>query len=161
MDLNPLRGVPGARSSYALRFGAALFVVLLVVGVFGGVIYAHTGSELEDDVESLFRAAIADEVNELSTTEEIAATSSQVATLAERTAATSTDARESARRAIDGMNAIEAEANEAVAEVGRLEDELETIDDLLAFIGDVTRETNMLALNASIEAATQQQAAAT
>ncbi|WP_229380224.1 hypothetical protein [Haloterrigena salifodinae] len=52
MDLNPLRGVPGARSSYALRFGAALFVVLLVLGVFGSVIYAHTGSELEDDVES-------------------------------------------------------------------------------------------------------------
>lgn len=42
----------GVRSRYALRFGAALFVVLLVVGVFGGVIYAHTGSELEEDVES-------------------------------------------------------------------------------------------------------------
>ncbi|WP_049914181.1 methyl-accepting chemotaxis protein [Haloterrigena salina] len=112
--------------------------------------------EIADGAErqSTQLAAIADEVDELSTTtEEIAATSSQVATLAERTAATSTDARESARRAIDGMNAIEAEADEAVAEVDRLEDELEAIDDLLAFIGDVTRETNMLALNASIEAA--------
>ncbi|WP_226482418.1 methyl-accepting chemotaxis protein [Natrinema amylolyticum] len=99
-------------------------------------------------------AAISDEINELSTTtEQIAATSSQVATLAEQTATTSADARQSARRAIDGMNAIEREADNAVAEVARLEEEIAAIDDLLEFIGDVTKETNMLALNASIEAA--------
>ncbi|ELY84665.1 methyl-accepting chemotaxis protein [Natrinema altunense] len=99
-------------------------------------------------------AAIGDEIDELSTTtEEIAATSSQVATLAERTATASADARESARRAIEGMNAIEREADDAVAEVTQLEAEIEAIDDLLEFIGDVTNETNMLALNASIEAA--------
>ncbi|SEQ86929.1 methyl-accepting chemotaxis protein [Natrinema salaciae] len=99
-------------------------------------------------------AAIGDEIGELSTTtEQIAATSSQVATLAERTATTTADARESARRAIDGMNAIESEAGDAVTEVSRLEDEIEAIDDLLEFIGEVTTETNLLALNASIEAA--------
>lgn len=99
-------------------------------------------------------AGISTEIDDLSTTtEQIAATASQVATLAEQTATTSADARESARRAIDGMNAIEDEADEAVAEVTRLEDEIEAIDDLLAFIGDVTEQTNMLALNASIEAA--------
>ncbi|WP_049898927.1 methyl-accepting chemotaxis protein [Natrinema sp. J7-1] len=99
-------------------------------------------------------AAINDEIDDLSTTtEEIAAMSSQVATLAERTATASADARESARRAIEGMNAIEREADDAVAEVTRLEAEIEAIDDLLEFIGDVTDETNMLALNASIEAA--------
>jgi len=97
---------------------------------------------------------ISDEVDELSTTtQQIAATSSQVATLAEQTATTSADARESARRAIAGMNAIEEEASDAVAEVARLEEEIAAIDDLLEFIADVTRETNMLALNASIEAA--------
>jgi methyl-accepting chemotaxis protein len=99
-------------------------------------------------------AAINDEIDDLSTTtQEIAATSSRVATLADRTATTSAEARESARRAIDGMNAIEAEAGDAVAEVDRLEEELEAIDDLLEFIGEVTTETNLLALNASIEAA--------
>ncbi|RZV12197.1 methyl-accepting chemotaxis protein [Natrinema hispanicum] len=99
-------------------------------------------------------ATISDEVDELSTTtQQIAATSSQVATLAEQTATTSADARESARRAIAGMNAIEDEASDAVAEVARLEEEIAAIDDLLEFIADVTQETNMLALNASIEAA--------
>ncbi|ELZ25818.1 methyl-accepting chemotaxis protein [Natrinema limicola] len=99
-------------------------------------------------------ATISDEVDELSTTtQQIAATSSQVATLAEQTATTSADARESARRAIAGMNAIEEEASDAVAEVARLEEEIAAIDDLLEFIADVTQETNMLALNASIEAA--------
>ncbi|ELY82504.1 methyl-accepting chemotaxis protein [Natrinema pallidum] len=99
-------------------------------------------------------AAISDEIDDLSmTTSEIAATSSQVATLAEQTATASADARESARRAIEGMNAIEREADDAVAEVTQLEAEIEAIDDLLEFIGDVTNETNMLALNASIEAA--------
>ena len=99
-------------------------------------------------------AVISEEIDELSTTtQQIAATSSQVATLAEQTATTSADARESARRAIDGMNAIEDEASDAVAEVVRLEEEIEAIDDLLEFIADVTKETNMLALNASIEAA--------
>ncbi|MFA9503084.1 methyl-accepting chemotaxis protein [Natrinema sp. H-ect1] len=99
-------------------------------------------------------ASISTEIDELSTTtEEIAATSSQVATLAERTATTSTDARRAARRAIEGMNAIEDEADAAVTEVDRLEAEIEAIDDLLEFIGGVTQETNLLALNASIEAA--------
>ncbi|MDS0475952.1 methyl-accepting chemotaxis protein [Natrinema sp. 1APR25-10V2] len=111
--------------------------------------------EIADGAErqSTHMAAIGDEINELSTTtQQIAATSSEVATLAERTATTSADAREAARRAIAGMNAIEDEATDAVAEVDRLEAEIEAIDDLLEFIGDVTKETNMLALNASIEA---------
>ncbi|WP_254762690.1 methyl-accepting chemotaxis protein [Natrinema marinum] len=104
--------------------------------------------------QSTHLAAIGDEIDDLSTTtQQIAGTSSQVATLAERTATTSADAREAARRAIAGMNAIEDEAADAVTEVDRLEAEIEAIDDLLAFIGDVTKETNMLALNASIEAA--------
>ncbi|SEW24888.1 methyl-accepting chemotaxis protein [Natrinema salifodinae] len=99
-------------------------------------------------------AAITGEIDDLSTTtEEIAASASQVATLAERTAETSAAARESAQQAITGMNAIEEEATAAVAEVDRLEAEIEAIDDLLEFIGQVTTETNMLALNASIEAA--------
>ncbi|WP_436346614.1 methyl-accepting chemotaxis protein [Natronorubrum sp. FCH18a] len=106
------------------------------------------------DRQSEQLTAIGTEVDELSTTTEgIAATSSQVATLAERTATTSADARDAARRAIAGMNAIEDEASDAVAEVDRLEREIEAIDDFLEFIGDLSKETNMLALNASIEAA--------
>lgn len=105
------------------------------------------------DRQSEHLSAVGEKIDDLSTsTQQIAAASSEVATLAERTARRGTDARKSAQRAIDGMNAIEREATDAVDEVERLEDELEAIDDLLAFIGEVTRETNLLALNASIEA---------
>ncbi len=52
MDLNPWEGIPVVRRSYALRFLAALVVIVLIVGLFGGSIYAQTGTELQSDVES-------------------------------------------------------------------------------------------------------------
>lgn len=98
-------------------------------------------------------AAVTQEVDDLSaTTESIAATASQVATLAERSAETSERARRSARQAIDGVDAVQSEATAAVEAVESLETEMEQIDELLEFIGEVTDETNVLALNASIEA---------
>ncbi|WP_049929006.1 methyl-accepting chemotaxis protein [Halopiger goleimassiliensis] len=106
------------------------------------------------DRQSEQLSTINGQLDDLSTTtEEIATTASEVATLAERTAETSSTARESASNAIEGMNAIEDEADAAVDEVDQLEAELEAIDDLLAFIRKITNETNMLALNANIEAA--------
>jgi len=52
MGLNPWEHIPVVRRRYALRFLAALAVILLIVGAFGGTIYAQTGDELESDVES-------------------------------------------------------------------------------------------------------------
>ncbi len=52
MDPNPWERVPVVRRSYALRFLVALVVVVLIVGLFGGSIYAQTGAELRSDVES-------------------------------------------------------------------------------------------------------------
>ncbi|APW96859.1 methyl-accepting chemotaxis protein [Halobiforma lacisalsi AJ5] len=51
MGPDPWALVPVIRRRYALRFTIALIVVVLVVGAFGGVIYAHTGNELQTDVQ--------------------------------------------------------------------------------------------------------------
>jgi methyl-accepting chemotaxis protein len=96
--------------------------------------------------------AVADEMSGLSaTTEEIAARSNEVADLAAETAETGRDGREAAQQAIRGLDRIEATSDEAVAEIERLEDEVTEVDELIEFIGEIATQTNMLALNASIE----------
>ncbi|NHN47822.1 methyl-accepting chemotaxis protein [Halostella sp. JP-L12] len=94
------------------------------------------------------------EMDDLSTTiEDVAATSVQVAELAERSAETGREGREAARAAVDGMRRIEAESEETAAEFERLEAEIERIDDLVETMVDVADRTNVLAMNADIEAA--------
>ncbi|NEU56575.1 methyl-accepting chemotaxis protein [Halorussus sp. MSC15.2] len=95
---------------------------------------------------------VADELSGLSaTTEEIAASSNQVAELAAETAETGREGREAARDAIRGLDRIETESDEAVAQIERLEDEVTEVDELIEFIREIATQTNMLALNASIE----------
>ncbi|WP_238479574.1 methyl-accepting chemotaxis protein [Natranaeroarchaeum sulfidigenes] len=86
------------------------------------------------------------------TTEEIASSSNDVADIAERTAQTGREGREAAQQAIDGMATIEAESEDAVEEIEALQQEVAQIDELLEFITEVAEQTNMLALNANIEA---------
>ncbi|WP_255191892.1 methyl-accepting chemotaxis protein [Natronobeatus ordinarius] len=98
--------------------------------------------------------SVTHEMNGLSTTtEEIAASSNEVADIAERTAKTGRSGREAAQQAIAGMNQIETESEAAVEEIERLEAEMGQIDELLTFITEIAEQTNMLALNANIEAA--------
>ncbi|THE63915.1 methyl-accepting chemotaxis protein [Salinadaptatus halalkaliphilus] len=86
------------------------------------------------------------------TTEEIAASSNEVADIAERTVQTGQEGQEAAQDAISAMTTIEREAEDAVAEMRRLEQEVQQIDELIATISEIARQTNMLALNANIEA---------
>jgi len=98
------------------------------------------------------------EMDELSTTtQQIAASSNQVAELAEGTAKTGLEAREAAQSAIAGMAQIETESQQSVEEIRRLEDEVAQIDELTARIADIAEQTNMLALNANIEASRAQE----
>ncbi len=86
------------------------------------------------------------------TTEEIAASSNEVADIAERTVNTGQEGKEAAQTAISAMDEIETEAGDAVDEMRRLEEEVQQIDELINTISEIARQTNMLALNANIEA---------
>jgi methyl-accepting chemotaxis protein len=93
------------------------------------------------------------EVDSLSSTiDDIADTSSDVAELASETVATGRDGQQAAQEAIDDIDRVTEESEAAVEEIRRLEAETEQIDELIEFIGEIARRTNMLALNANIEA---------
>ncbi len=97
--------------------------------------------------------SVAMKMNSLSTlTQEIDTSSSEVAAIAAQTVETGQTGRAAAGEAIEGMNRIERESAETVEEIERLESEVDQIDDLIDFIREVAEQTNMLALNANIEA---------
>ena len=86
------------------------------------------------------------------TTEEIASQSDQVAKLAQQTARTGDAGQEAAREASGAMTQIDAEAERAVEEFDELRDQLERVEEIAESIGELASQTNMLALNANIEA---------
>lgn len=93
------------------------------------------------------------EMNNLSTTtEEIAATSNDVADVAEQTARTSREGHDTAGEAIEACRNLEAERDAVVEEFQQLRTEVGQIDELTERIAEIAEQTNMLALNANIEA---------
>ena len=97
---------------------------------------------------------VATEIEDLSTTvEEVAAAADQVAELAEETAETGDDARQDAERAIDEMETVQQEADGTVDAMDRLRAQMAEIGEITEFISEIAEQTNILALNASIEAA--------
>jgi methyl-accepting chemotaxis protein len=97
--------------------------------------------------------SVAGEMSDLSTTvEEIASLSNEVADLSEQTTRAGQRGREAAREAISGMNQIEDDSEDAVEAIERLAAEMEQIDELVEVIADLADQTNMIALNANIEA---------
>jgi methyl-accepting chemotaxis protein len=99
------------------------------------------------------RDAASEMENLSATAQEVAASAQEVARTSERAAEVGEDGREAAQRAIEEMNAIDDETGETVRAINDLDDELDEIGQIVSVITDIVEQTNMLALNASIEAA--------
>ncbi|WP_276300542.1 methyl-accepting chemotaxis protein [Halorussus lipolyticus] len=110
-------------------------------------ISAEAGTQT-DDLQSA-----TDQMNRLATAvQAVAESTDEVATIAEQTVETGREGREAADRAVSGMNDIENESEETVEAIESLESEVQQVDELIDFIGEIAEQTNMLALNAHIEA---------
>jgi methyl-accepting chemotaxis protein len=97
---------------------------------------------------------VAGEMSTLSATiEEVASASTEVASTSAEAAERGRDGREAARTALDEMDAIREQTDETVAEVEALNDEMAEIGEIVDLITEIAERTNLLALNASIEAA--------
>ncbi|MHC3379419.1 methyl-accepting chemotaxis protein [Haloarcula sp. H-GB5] len=102
-----------------------------------------------DDLEEA-----AAEMDELSASiEEVAASSTTVAETAREAVDRGETGREAAESAIDDMAEIESRSADAVDQILALQERMDDIGEIVDFISDIAEQTNMLALNANIEAA--------
>ncbi|MFB6133634.1 MAG: methyl-accepting chemotaxis protein [Halanaeroarchaeum sp.] len=107
---------------------------------------------VDEEAERLDETA--DEAENLSATiQEITASSDNVATLTDETAEVGEEGREAAEAAIDEMHAIEDRTEATATAVSELNETLDEIGNISDVILDIAEQTNILALNAGIEAA--------
>ena len=98
--------------------------------------------------------AVSGEMSTLSATvEEIAASADEAATTAESAADRGRAGREEAAEAIEALETLEARIAETATAVADLVERIDEIDEIASVIDGIAEETNLLALNASIEAA--------
>jgi methyl-accepting chemotaxis protein len=97
--------------------------------------------------------AVSDQTADLSATvEEIAAQADELATLSKQAATRGDEGREAATAVGREMDEIADQAEAVTARVSRLDEEVADIASVVDLIDDIAEQTNILALNASIEA---------
>jgi len=123
----------------------------------------QASQQVSDSIQEIFAGTneqserlqnAADEMETLSAaSEQMAASAQQVADTSQSAAEVGEDGRRAAQEAIEEMNSIDAETEETVREINALDDDLDEIGEIVSVITQIVEQTNMLALNASIEAA--------
>jgi len=97
---------------------------------------------------------VSSEMTDLSATvEEVAASAETVAERSRETAEIADAGEETAQEAIAGSREVQSAIDSTVENVERLDEKMAEIGEIVELIGDIAEQTNMLALNANIEAA--------
>jgi twitching motility protein PilJ len=101
--------------------------------------------EIRDTGESVLR--MAQQINEVS------ARASESAQVARHSLSASQDGTRAVHTAIEGMDAIRGHIQETAKRIKRLGESSQEIGEIVELISDITEQTNVLALNAAIQAA--------
>ncbi|MES3161461.1 MAG: methyl-accepting chemotaxis protein [Halorubrum sp.] len=97
---------------------------------------------------------VSSEMNNLSAAiEEVASSTETVADAAQQTAAIADEGEDTAETAIDSVQESQAAIESTAENVRLLEERMDDIGEIVDLIGDIAEQTNLLALNANIEAA--------
>lgn len=109
---------------------------------------------IESDEQRETVEEVATEISQLSATiEEVSSTATTVAETSQETAEIAADGETIAEESIENMSDVQTTMKSAVENIEELEGQMEEIDDIVAVIGEIAEQTNILALNANIEAA--------
>jgi sn-glycerol 3-phosphate transport system substrate-binding protein len=90
------------------------------------------------------------------TIEEISARAERVAEMSTQAVEDGERSQEAATKAIERLEQMSTETTETMAQIEQLQSQVRNIEEITSFISDVAEQTDMLALNANIEAARHQ-----